>query len=308
MSHKTIGVSNDERIWKRQIRILLGAAAKLAPHDLINTIATEFTTENNTSVIPRASNWKIRYAQLLSVKYPGHPEAERKMREIRSRIFSVVLRGLTLHPKTAIEVADPTILNVPTPTEVLALKMIENVRYIPVRIVMLGDAQIGRSTAITKFLRYFPVEGPIRDDHMSLLSPAQDRFSNKLFQTVERGNRPFQITIVEPPSDNIAAQIAALRGADSVIIGFACNSRDSILSVISKWVPFVRKWLGNSVPISVVGCKVDTITDAQSATEVFEILSSAGIHSFDLCLAPYIRCFCRAWTPFDAPMVDGTWL
>jgi hypothetical protein len=303
-------LSNDERIWKRHIQALVGDAALSAPKKWLQSAPTPTNANGFPSVLPRASSWKIKFSQILQSRYPGHEEAERHTRDLKRRAISLVLRGVKEVPDEIEEGQELRPDLIPTKAEISMLRMLHDVRYIPIKLAFLGDPKIGRTMTIMKYLRSYPLDNPLPDEHAALMTPSTDQFGSNLFHTVEKGpgDRLFHVTIVDPPSDNIMAQISSLRDVDAVLLGFACNNLETITSVADKWVPFVRKWLGNSVPISVVGLMVDLIAQGVSGTTIFEMLYPVGIRSFDLCLPPYKKSFCRAWTPPDCPMVDGTWL
>jgi hypothetical protein len=249
------------------------------------------------------------------MSYPDDENAERTERELRRRILSLALRNVKMPFDDAAaneseSASEAKKVFLATDNELPILRLMQNVSYIPVRIAVLGDPSIGRTTTIMKHLRSYPIEEPFRDESVELMLPSVDRFGNSIYTTVEKGpgKWDFSVTIVDPPSHDPSSQIAALRGTDAVVIGFACDNIASIRSIASTWVPFVRKWLGHSIPISVVGFKADRTAEGVSGTTIFETLFCVGIRSFDLCLPPYKKSFWRPWTPTDCPLPDGTWI
>lgn len=227
---------------------------------------------------------------------PDQIVAEQNARTIRKRTVQLVLSEATLSsPESSIEGApdnEHPISEVDRPL----LKMLQNVRYIPIRIALFGDAKIGKTSCIVRYLRSREaIDEPFRPELLALLQPSADRFGSFQYSRVEKGsgNIQFHVTLIDPPNDNEAAQVAALRGVDSVLIAFACNNVQSVRSVGSHWVPFVRKWLGPNAPITLLGLKVDQGFDREN---ILEALSTAGIPSFDLFVHPYERTFWRNWT------------
>lgn len=263
----------------------------------------------NNSVI-RACGWKIRYAQLVQMSRPDTHVAEQRARDLKRRLVSLSLRNVqmpTSEPSSADENASTQCK--PTDSEIPLLKQLASVRYIPIKLVVLGEPSIGRTTSIMKYLRSYPLEDPYRAEAMELMSPSVDRFGNKIYTTNEKGSglTNFQITIVDPPSNNEAAQIAALRGADAVIVGFSINDKPSIEAVVSKWVPFVRQWLGPAAPITAVCFKLDVIgNDIVYGSHIFATLMKVGIKAFELSVPPYKKSFWRAWNPPGCPFPDGS--
>jgi GTPase SAR1 family protein len=277
---------------------------------------------SNLEIKPRESNhgvracaWKIRYAQLVQKWYPDDIRAEQRERDLRRRAVSLVLQKVKLGSESSQDEGESgqegSNEMIAQPNEVHLVELLSKVTSIPIRMTCLGDPSIGRTTAILKYLRSYPLDEPFRADIMEYLASGTDRFGNNVYTTNEKGpgqNLPlFHISIIDPPSGNLPAQIASLRGVDSVMIGFAVDKLESIESVASYWVPLVRKWLGSSVPITVVGFKVDLMAAGVSGTTIFEILNSVGIRSFELCLPPYKKSFWSAWTPPNCPLPDGSW-
>ena len=265
----------------------------------------------------RASRWKIKYAQIQRYSFPDLAAVEDKMRELRKRAISLALR----FPKGPSEnTASETLMDgeqqedgekeeIMSSSDKIIWKHLEKMTHIPVRVAFLGDSDIGRTSTILRNLRFHPADGPIPSDLITTLLPASDRFGSHIFTKCEKGygKFDFHITIIDPPSASETAQIAALRGVDAVMIGFAVDKKESIMSVVDKWLPFVRKWLGPHIPISAVGTRCDRMADGLPGTEILDILSLGGIKSFDLCVAPYKRCFWTSWVPDGCPMPDGTW-
>lgn len=262
------------------------------------------------NLVIRACGWKIRYAQMIQMSRPDTHVAEQRARDLRRRLVSLSLRNVQMPSSdTCFEAETSSNQCIPTASEIPLLKQLASVRYIPIKLVVLGEPSIGRTTSIMKYLRSYPLEDPYRDEAMDLMTPSIDRFGNKIFTTNEKGSglTDFQITIVDPPSHNEAAQIAALRGADAVIVGFSINDKPSIEAATSKWVPFVRQWLGPAAPITAMCFKLDVIgNEIIYGSQIFSNLMKVGIKAFEVSVPPFKKSFWRAWNPPGCPFPDGS--
>lgn len=315
-SRFSTAVTNDNTIWQHHVETLLGPAMASSPTSLAEMETEDGEVEIEDSGL-RAPKWKIRYAQILRSAYPDAITIENQLRELRKRAISLALR----FPDSSAEesAAEGSYTDDAehegekemkmTDSEKIIWKHLQHTTYMPVRIAFLGDPGVGRTTTILKHLRFYPDDAPFPDMVVRNLRPSVDRFDSQVFTKSEKGygKFDFHVTIVEPPNDSLAAQVAALRGVDAVMIGFAVNNRDSVRSVVEKWIPFVHKWLGQHVPVSVVGTFCDQVAEGLPVTEVQDILSSGGVTTFDLCIPPFKKCFWNAWVPDGCPMPDGTW-
>lgn len=309
-------MTNDNSIWQHHVETLLGKTIKSLPTSLME-LEDEEESEEVSEFGLRAPLWKIKYAQLLRSAYPDAIEVEDKLRELRRRALSLALRFPSDEAEES--TAEPSDEGEGEPETEKKAKMSESekiiwshmqgVSYIPVRVAFLGDTGVGRTNTILKYMRFFPAEEPFPSSIVPNLRPPSDRHGSTIFTKSEKGygKFDFHLTISEPASDSLQSQVASLRGVDAVIIGFAVDNADSLRSVADKWLPLVRKWLGQHVPVTAVGTFCDHMNDGISVVEIKDTLSAAGLQSFELCIPPYKRCFWSSWVPDGCPMPDGTW-
>lgn len=294
----------------------MGEATKNAPTSLMELEDEEESDEVGEFSL-RAPLWKIKYAQILRSSFPEAIEVEDKLRELRRRALSLALRfpsdeteESTVEPSNEAEGEPEVEQNAKmSDSEKIIWSHMQGISYIPVRVAFLGDKGVGRTNTILKYMRFFPAEEPFPSSIVPSLRPPADRFGSTIFTKSEKGygKFDFHMTVVEPASDSLQSQIASLRGVDAVMIGFAVDNADSLRSVGEKWLPFVRKWLGQHVPVTAVGTFCDRMGEGISVVEIKDVLSAAGLQSFELCIAPYKRCFWNSWVPDDCPMPDGNW-
>eukprot|EP00126_Sphaerothecum_destruens_P008364 Sdes_comp20184_c0_seq1m13447 len=127
-----------------------------------------------------------------------------------------------------------------------------------VRILLLGDPQVGKSSLITSL---------IREQFSEVVPPVVPEV------TIPPEVSPEQVTtyIVDSSSDAADKQTLEdeIRLASVICIVFAVDKAETFSRISSHWIPYIRKLLGsNVVPIILVGNKIDLrppiTTDAQA--------------------------------------------
>ncbi|KAJ3123999.1 ERMES complex Ca(2+)-binding regulatory GTPase gem1 [Physocladia obscura] len=98
-----------------------------------------------------------------------------------------------------------------------------------VRVLLVGDHHVGKSTIITSLIKEAFVANRVTDE-------------NTYLQTARPENK-----------DQLEAEI---RKADVICIVYAVNDEDSFNRVPEFWLPYIRK-LGRNVPVVLVGNKID---------------------------------------------------
>eukprot|EP00824_Muranothrix_gubernata_P007966 TRINITY_DN20183_c0_g1_i1.p1 TRINITY_DN20183_c0_g1~~TRINITY_DN20183_c0_g1_i1.p1 ORF type:complete len:490 (+),score=89.50 TRINITY_DN20183_c0_g1_i1:42-1511(+) len=165
-----------------------------------------------------------------------------------------------------------------------------------IRIIVVGDAGTGKSSLIATYMELLSGDGTFPEKVPRVLQPVAitpEDTQNKVFAEV-----------VDTASDEIETLHEEYRHGDVVMLLYECDNKDHIARLTNHWLPDIMNFVGEAVPVVLVGTKIDLrgpdfLHTTTLVNEIMPIINNPQFRCIETCIELSSRALVNVYEAFS---------